>query len=162
MKEIILSRGQIAFVDDEDFEKVSKLKWFMSNNGYAVRTIHNKKNCKKMHMHQFVLGVTETVDHRDGDKLNNQKNNLRVATNTQNQFNRGKQKHNTSGFKGVSYRKNRSHLSNPWEAKIHVNKKTYYLGVYAKAKEVAQAYDKAALKYCGEFANFNFPGGVLL
>lgn len=90
------------------------------------------------------------IDHKDHNKSNDQWENLRLATVQQNGFNRGKQKNNTSGYKGVSYLKGRKR----WEAKIMVSGKTFHLGKYLTAVEAARAYQQAALALHGEFASF--------
>lgn len=86
------------------------------------------------------------TDHVDGDKLNNQRSNLRICNGSQNQMNRGIQKSSTTGFKGVSP------LRNQFRAQIYVNGRQYYLGSFETKALASAAYKEAVLKYHGEFA----------
>lgn len=92
-----------------------------------------------------------TVDHRDLDKTNNRINNLREATNSQNNYNRPKQTNNTSGYKGVYWNKS----CNRWQAYVQAEGKRIHLGVFVDPVEAALAYNSAALKLHGEFARLN-------
>jgi hypothetical protein len=94
------------------------------------------------------LDLSEIIDHMDGNGLNNSRSNLRAATNAQNLQNRGKQKNNTSGIKGVSWDKARS----KWAAEIRSQGKRYHLGRFDTKEEAAEAYRKAAKKLHKEFA----------
>jgi hypothetical protein len=95
------------------------------------------------------------VDHEDGNGLNNQRSNLRIASPTQNQGNARRRKDNTSGYKGVSWYRR----TNKWKAHIRVDKKLRHLGYFIDLTDAARAYDAAALEHFGEFAHLNFPGG---
>lgn len=107
---------------------------------------------------RLFLGVDATVqvDHRNLDTLDNSRTNLRVATPSQNAQNRGKSTRNTSGYKGVSYRK-RTGL---YEVAIKVNGTPMFLGSVLDPAVGGRMYDEAAKKYFGEFANLNFPETV--
>jgi hypothetical protein len=96
------------------------------------------------------------VDHRNSDGLDNRRENLRIATKTQNAFNSRKRKNATSQFHGVHFKK----LSDKWVACIQYRKKRMWLGYFENEIEAARAYDRAALKYRKEFARLNFPEGV--
>lgn len=158
MKEIQLTQGKVALVDDEDFDYLNQFKWYTNKCGhgydkfYAVRL--NKH--ENVHMHRLIMNTPDGfyTDHIDGDGLNNQKNNLRICTSSQNQANKKKCKNNNCGFKGVHLDKPR----NKWKATIHKNNKTIFLGRFDTPQEAAKNYDKAARKYFGEFAELNFGG----
>lgn len=94
----------------------------------------------------------EEVDHIDGNKLNNTRGNLRIASNAENKMNRDKQSNNTSGYKGVSFHKKYK----KWRAIIGIQGKSIHLGYFSDAVEAAKAYDDSARKYHGEFARTNF------
>lgn len=91
------------------------------------------------------------IDHIDGNKLNNAISNLREATQQQNLCNQSKPKHNTSGYKGVTWNKQMS----KWQAQIKNNKKLVYLGLYHDKWNAAVAYNEAAVKYHGPYAKLN-------
>lgn len=96
------------------------------------------------------------MDHINGNTLDNRKKNLRLCTNQQNVASQHKLKKNESGFKGIS--KNKIGI---WRARLRVNYKEIYIGSFHTAKEAAEAYDKAAIKYFGEFALTNKMMGLL-
>lgn len=155
--EIPLSQGQAALVDEEDVPLLGKIKWHVHRhrNGamYATGRIRGVK--KKILMHRLLLGVTDgvEVDHKDGNGLNNTRDNLRVCTRTQNMRNTRKRR-SLSKFKGVAFQKDRP--KTPWMAGIFCGKK-FNLGRYATEEEAAKAYDAAAAEFFGEFAKLNFP-----
>jgi hypothetical protein len=90
----------------------------------------------------------QMIDHINGNRSDNRIKNLRLASSSQNQLNRGKSTNNTTGHKGVSYHAKRRH----WQAMISINGRNKFLGNFATAEEAADAYNKAALKHHGEFA----------
>lgn len=156
MKKIKLTQNKYALVDNKDYVDLSKHKWQAEKSGktfYAVRTIRTPKGRTCLQMHRYIINAPKGMltDHIDGNGLNNQKKNLRLATASDNARNRGKQKNNTSGFKGVSYCKR----DNVWRAQIRVFYKDIILGAF-KEKELAyKAYIKACKKYHKNFANYN-------
>jgi hypothetical protein len=153
VKEIFTSKGEAILVDDEDFERVSKFSWRITN-GYGC--IDRRENGRKfrIYMHRLLLELKEDdglmVDHINGIRTDNRRANLRICTQAQNQRNRGAQRNNSTGYKGVSFisRENRYH------AAIKVNGKTKALGNFGTAEEAHAAYCAAALELHGEFANF--------
>ena len=158
MKEIQLTQGKVALVDDEDFEYLNQLKWFAdkATNGkfYAVRKsirINKKGINQKMHRMIFGNDLKLHIDHINGDTLDNRRCNLRICTHQQNMFNKSISKSNKSGYKGVSY----MNTSKMYKASISINRKTIFIGYFYYAKQAAKAYNIAAVKYHGEFANLN-------
>lgn len=154
MKAIPLTQGKVALVDDSDYEALSKFKWCAirsrSNAYYAVR----RDGKRRMFMQVFLIG-TSPVDHRDGDGLNNQRNNLRPATQSQNCQNRRPRSH-TSRFKAVWLRRD----SGKWQSGIRVKGKLINLGCFSSEIEAAKAYDAAAVKHFGVFALTNLSLGL--
>lgn len=147
-KEITLTKGQVAVVDDEDYEMlVTGSRWCV-NGGYAF-------NASRGRMHRLIVKAPAgvMVDHINGDKLDNRKENLRLCTNSTNQANR-KAARGVSKFKGVvlEHRKNGRQF---WKATIVLDGKATYLGSFATDLEAATAYNAAALAKFGEFANLN-------
>ena len=150
-KEIPMANGHIAIVDDDDFSRVSQFKWQVNTYGYARRTMYNEARIRvDVKMHRFIAGVTDRsieVDHRNGNKLDNRKENLRLCTHSQNMMNRGANRRNKSGFKGVVKK------GDSWEARIAVNKIYKHLGRFPTAELASEAYKQAAIELHGEFAN---------
>lgn len=154
MKEIPLTQGKVAIVDDEDFENVSRYKWHTMRVLGLFYAGRSGGGYRKVLLHRFILGLSsgdDHVDHKDGDGLNCMRSNLRRATKIQNGQNRSKPINNTTGYKGVSRRGKR------WCARITINRELKSLGGYATPEEAARAYDEAAKKYHREFAALNFP-----
>lgn len=152
MKQIPLTKGQFALVDDEDFEALSKSKWCLSSSGYAITSKTVQYKVSHILMHRVITGAEKGlyVDHIDMNKLNNQKANLRACTNAQNQMNKNKLK-GKSKYKGVTYIKK----ANKWAAQIRANYKYVWLGQYHSEEEAALAYNVAAIEHHGEFAMLN-------
>ena len=152
-REIPLTKGFVALVDDEDYERVAAFKWqalVCRHLVYGVRTVCNSGKRSAVLLHRFVLGAPadKQVDHRDMDGLNCQKSNLRLCSHSENLRNQPRRKNNLSGFKGVYPDNNRGR----WRASIQVNKKIIHLGTFDRAEDAAEAYRVAAHKYHGDFA----------
>lgn len=144
---ITLKDNSKCLVDNEDLEKLSKYSWYKHSEGYAVTNINKKYTL----MHRFLLNAkrNEVVDHINGNKLDNRKSNLRLASPAQNMMNsRGRNK-----FKGVS--KTQSKTS-PWRATIKINQKSIHIGAFKTELEAAYAYDSKAREIFGQFAKTNF------
>lgn len=155
--EIPLSRGLVAFVDDEDYDLVIGAgKWSASvkdHTAYAIRMARRDDGRPTtVRLHNFLTGW-RFVDHVDGDGLNNQRGNLRPATQALNARNVPKPASNTSGFKGVTWHK----AAEKWAAQIHVDGRHLHLGLFLSPHEAARTYDAAAVEYFGAFARLNFP-----
>jgi hypothetical protein len=154
MKEIQLTQGQVALVDNEDFELVSRYKWYAHKDGdrYYVHTnirIGDKRVTLQMHCLLFP-SQSGRVDHINGNGCDNRRENLRVCTASQNSQNMrkfiGKSK-----YKGVFWDGD----AKKWRAQIRVNSKRLHLGRFLNDEEAALAYNVAAEKYFGEFALLN-------
>lgn len=153
-KLIPLTQGQQTIVDDEDYTFLMQWKWYC-HQGYARRTEGGGRKARQIHMHRIILKAPENmeVDHIDGDKLNNQKVNLRLVSHASNTQNARPRKDGRSPFKGVIWHSQ----SNKWRPRITVNHRRIHLGYFTDEIEAAKAYDHAARKYHGEFARLNFP-----
>ena len=117
MKKIKLSKGKVALVDNEDYIWLNQWKWHFMAGGYAMRhlRISEDKNSKLIYMHRQILNTPKGLesDHINRNKLDNRKENLRVATRSQNNMNRKKRINCTSKYKGVSWHKQRK----KWQAR---------------------------------------------
>jgi len=138
-----------AIIDIEDMEKCKTVKWSLNGNGYVWSD-------SKLYLHNFVLNrktnMMKLTDHRDHDKLNNRKNNLRPCNKSQNAANIIKKNTNSSSiFKGVYWKKSRER----WCARIMKNYKGIYLGSFKKEIDAALAYNEGAKRIFGEFACLN-------
>lgn len=157
-KTILISGTHLfAIVDSDIFDELTKYKWHLTNSGYAVRqkytnTIDGVKKYKKIYMHKVVMNGGEVIDHINGNKLDNRKNNLRSATYCQNSMN-STRRTGKSNYRGVGY----ATLcpDRPWTARITVNKKRIFLGNFSSETEAAMAYDIAAKKHFPDFARTN-------
>ena len=157
MKEIDVGKGMVALVDDSDYEWLSQYNWHtvQSHNAvvYARKYQTPRPKRKQITMHRFIMQAQphEDIDHKDGNGLNNTRANLRIATDSQNQANRHKLSLNKSGFRGVCF----NSQSQKWQAGIKVNGHSYHLGLHLTKEAAALAYNQAAIKFFGEFANLN-------
>ena len=149
MKEIYITRGCKTIVDDEDFEWLNQWKWYIS----AWRVVSRKETNRTIFMHKMLISVPEgyTVDHKNGDRLDNRKENLRKANVFQQAHNRPKTSLNKSGFKGVSWSK----IGNKWVAQIKINNKQINLGYFKGKLQAAKKYNEVASKFHGTFARLN-------
>ena len=162
MREIELRNGGTALVDDEDFERLSQFKWYRNDHGYAVRARRMRDRTLEkgsMRMHRHIMGDPPdgmVIDHIDRNRLNNQKENLRFCTYSENAMNSDKKKKTASKFKGVFLHVVEGRRY--WRAKICVNRRDIRkVFPYTKEgeKEAAMWFNEQSRKHFGEFAYKN-------
>jgi hypothetical protein len=153
VKEIQLTQGYVALIDDEDYQDVSQFKWQLHRDGKGG--LYAKRD--KVFMHRYILEppTGTQIDHINGNGLDNQRANLRFATYAENQQNSSGRKVKSSRFKGVSWASN----AKKWIAYIGVDNKPIKIGSFIDEVEAAKAYDAEARKLFGEFARTNFKLG---
>jgi hypothetical protein len=158
MKKISLSgknKNLVCLVDDEDYESLSKYRWYLSRKGYAQR---NRRYVNKIpdrlpvQMHTMIIGNKDglVIDHVNNNKLDNRRSNLRHISNTENIRRRGVQKNSKTGFKGVYFCKTKGLKSTRYLSYIRVDKKLLFVGYFANKEEAAKAYNEASKKHHGE------------
>lgn len=148
MKEILLTKGKIAVVDDDDFDFLSQWKWHCARD-YAARSVLGRK----LFMHHQIVGRPDgmVIDHINGNTFDNRKENLRFCDPANNTRNMRIRKDNTSGYKGVHKD------GGKYRSVIYKESTQIHLGMFDSAIDAAIAYDAAARKIFGEFARTNFP-----
>ena len=147
-----LTQGYEAIIDAADVPLVCGFNWHACpapGTLYANRTDYSKNNQVTVAMHRIIMSQPKglMIDHQDGNGLNNRRNNLRLATSSQNNCNSRIRIDNTSGLKGIFLVKK----TGKWRARITVNKKENHLGYFLSKKEAYAAYCAASDKYHGEF-----------
>ena len=148
---IPLTNGGDALVDAADATRVSTRRWFRDRYGYIVSTTRVRRNDgRRITLHRFLLEPPDglDVDHRNHDRSDNRRANLRVATRSQNIGNARRHRDSRSPFKGVTWRKDVSR----WTARIMVQGKEHHLGCFDAPEKAAAAYAHAADRLRGEFA----------
>jgi len=142
---------QIVYFDIEDFDKIKNYKWHI-NKTYNTYRVWAQIKRKTMYMHKIILNnEIKDIDHINGNGLDNRKCNLRACNKSQNGMNRGAPSSNTSGYKGVYYKKR----DKKWVAFISVNGKHYNGGSFKDINMAAVKYNEMAIKYHGEYARLN-------
>jgi len=161
MKEIQLTQGQVALIDDDDFESVSKHKWYAKKNNVKCKivyyactniTLNGKRNT--IRMHQFILGKApngKEIDHANGITLDNQRDNIRFCTRQQNRYNSMGSPYSVTKCKGVTY----NEKSKMYRVRVNRDGKRVHVGCFAILEEAVAMYDIYALRYQGEFAYLN-------
>jgi len=164
MKEIPLTRGYVALVDDEDYERVSRWKWYAVVIPQAKPVVYARRkfslNGKKswIPLHRFIMDAKpgQFVDHINGNTLDCRRSvNLRFCTKRQNQINQMKRSNTSCPYKGVA--RNRTATNERWFAYLRSHGRTYTKYGFAAAEDAARAYDDMAREHFGEFARLNFP-----
>ena len=156
----IISNGKPIIIDFDDYKRIKNHKWYIDTNGYARRKSPDKSN--SVYMHRFILGLNDPkilCDHINGIRFDNRKINLRQATYSGNARNRRpKSKYLGVTYQNIKYKsiKDGSMLTYCYlKAKIRVDNKLMHLGTFTDEVDAAKAYNEAAKKYFGEFANLN-------
>ena len=172
MKQIPLTRGKFAIVDDEDYDFLMKRKWYVNksptksgdcwyaHHQYIDKSIKNKKGKPKqvlVLMHRLIINAPKgvQVDHINGDGLDNRKLNLRLCDNKQNLWNQKWLATPDKPYKGVTKVKSKNHPG--WRVAIQKDGKFVCLGWFKSAEVAAKRYDSLAIMLFGEFACLNFP-----
>jgi hypothetical protein len=161
MKHIPLPNGMVCTVSDEDYEAVKDRKWYAHPNGHHYYVVRDRlksegPGAKAIFLHRVILNAPKHlhVDHVDGNGLNNCRENIRLCTCSQNQMNRGRQRNNTSGAKGV-FASGTKAL--PWFAQLRFQNRQYYLGKFRTVAEASAAYEAKAKELFGEFYKEQVP-----
>jgi hypothetical protein len=148
---VIEIKGYKVKIDDEDEGRVTAHSWWVSSSpqidGHVI-CFSTKIGKKIIKLHRFLMGGASglVVDHRDGDRLNNQKSNLRVCTVRENNINVGLTRRNRSGYRGVSFSK----TSGKWRATISLDRKQLHLGYFDRPEKASAAYEEAAELFYGD------------
>lgn len=160
MKEIPLSRGLVAKIDDADYERANQYKWsaFGRKRVYAGRNDWSSGKSHTVMLHRFILSAPDGlfVDHIDHDTLNCQRTNMRLCSKLENNRNKLIYSNNTSGYKGVTW----DAESGNWAAQTRVKGRSVKIGRFSDPLEAALAYDAKAKELFGDFAHLNFPEGA--
>lgn len=162
MKEIELTDGTIAIIDDNMFDRANYFIWMhkiekrkCGDIHYAVTTVNSFKSQRRLYLHQLVMNAKQTnlqIDHKNTNGLDNRIENLRYCTHAQNAMNRRAKIFTISKYKGVCYSKKHK----CYRVRISIYKKRIHLGYFINETDAAIAYNNAAIEYFGEFARINF------
>lgn len=162
MKELELTRGLVALVDDEDYDSVGAFKWHV----VGKRTIYARRDFgtdQYVLMHRAIIGAVDgqAVDHVNGNTLDNRRANLRIATAAENCMNRKRRSDCKSRFKGVRFcDRSKCGRQDRWTARIQTGGKRATVGSFKTEIAAAIAYDCAAREHFGPFARLNFSYGA--
>ena len=171
MKTINLTKGQVALVDDDDYDWLMQWKWMANlskGDFYAIRAVtlgHYKVQTliglprqKILRMHRIIMNAPEgfEVDHKDRNTLNNQRKNLKICTHGENQLNQ--RNWGRSKFRGVNLApsKHNGKIHPRLTAQINIIGKIIHLGCFKTEEDAARKYDEAAKNIHGDLANLNF------
>ena len=153
MKEIELTKGKVAIVDDQDHSALNHFRWYAHRSGSKMYAATTAKNRSLVYMHRIILDAQPgyEVDHENGNGLDNRRCNLRLCRHADNLHNRGPQRNSKSHTKGVWW----SERDKLWYAQIQSNGKRKGLGSFKTKGDAARAYNEAALQEHGAFALLN-------
>ena len=142
-----VSTGEQFLFDLDDYDKIKDFCWHIDKHGYVVTNRTN--NYHHIKLHRLIMDASRNmhVDHRRGNKLDNRKSELRICTASENNRNKGTNKNNISGYKGVYW----DNKHQEWRAQITVNYKTIALGRFTDKNDAIVARLKAEEKYFGEY-----------
>ncbi len=161
LKTLELTQGQVAVIDDTDFDNLKAFNWFAvkdRDRWYAATSIVRDDGKRQLlRMHRFVADAPAEmqVDHINGNGLDNRRSNLRVCTHQENQWNRqAAPRNSTTGLQGVNYNK----ANKNFRAAIKHNKKSIHLGVFSTKEAAFEAYKAASIKFKGEFSPYHRQG----
>lgn len=151
MKQIILTKNLVALIDDEDYTKVNQYTWYAHESKLGQYYAATRTGGVFQYMHRLILGLSKDckaqVDHKNSNKLDNQKDNIRVCNQSKNNANNNKRKSGTSKYKGVMW----AGWAKQWRVQVAGE------GKYFKDEiEAAKFYDVKAKELYGEFARINF------
>lgn len=154
VRQVPLTRGMFAIVDDDDYATASAVRWYASPR-HGLWYARGRLGGKRVQLHRLIIGAPDgvMVDHVNGDSLDCRRSNLRLASvqeNSRNSRGRG----SVSGFKGV---KRAASRRNPWRAYIEMDCRFVHIGMFSDRESAARAYDAKARELFGEFARLNFP-----
>src|SRR6266436_3752554 len=153
MKYILLTQNRKTLIDDEDFEWLNQYKWSVNSSNYPSRYGYINGKRVFITIHRFIMNppVRMQVDHINGNRFDNRKENLRICTRSQNCTNRKSWKPNISGYRGVTFHK----TTKKWRATIKIKQQKITLGLFFNKEQAALAYNQAAIAYFGEYAVLN-------
>lgn len=156
MKEINMKHDRKMLVDDEDYPLLNRFNWWAFKSRYTYYA-QARIGGKMVLVHRLIMPArkNQIIDHKDNNGLNNQKNNLRVCSFSQNNQNSKNREHNTSGFRGVHYNRR----DKMYYCRIGNKGKRLFVGCFKDSTEAAKAYDVKAKELHGQFCKLNFPEG---
>ena len=152
MRQIKLTQGKFAIVDDDLYNELSKYNWCVTNQPSTSYAVRNENNAT-IRMHRQILnlkyGDGKIVDHINRNGLDNRKGNLRIVSKAINCRNHGGHSDNTSGYTGVSWHKG----INKWQAQINSRDRFINLGYHSNIKDAIDARKQGEIKYWGEIGS---------
>jgi hypothetical protein len=155
VREIPLTKGRVAVVDEADFARLSQRKWLIKDNRYAARNRRkdDPEGGRFIYMHREVIGPLasdQVPDHINGDTLDNRRENLRACTQAENLRNRRPHSEGRFPYKGIKVKGGR------WTAHLMISGRRIYSKSFPTMEEAARAYDVLAREHHGVFARLNF------